>query len=104
MLFITIMRSENVTTYILVPFLLWIVSIGLLTQELVKEVGKINKGLLAYADCASEIMNSAFLGKFESFSECYANKLNITDFNCIYNNDTIVCNVKNETYMFKISQ
>jgi len=98
------MRSENVATYILVPILLWIVSTGLLTQELVKEVGKINKGLIAYADCADEVMNSAFLGKFESFSDCYASKLNTTNFNCLYENSTIICNVENETYIFKINQ
>jgi len=98
------MKAENVVTYILLPIVLWIVSIGILTQELVKEVEKINKGLIAYADCANEVMNSAFLGKFESFSECYANKLNYTEFNCMYNNNTIICNVNNKTYTFKIDQ
>jgi len=99
------MKAESVTTYVLLPIFLWIVSIGILTQELVKEVGKINKGLIAYADCASEIMNSAFLGKFENFSECYANKLNVTEFDCTYdNNTTIICNVNNRTYIFKIDQ
>ncbi|RDD52415.1 hypothetical protein BA065_01860 [Nanoarchaeota archaeon NZ13-N] len=97
------MKSNNVATYMLVPLLLWIVSMGVLTQELIKEVIKINKGLLAYADCSNEIMNSAFLGEFKSFSECYANKINLTTFECKQENNTIVCNVNSETYTFYIN-
>ncbi|MEM0333410.1 MAG: hypothetical protein QXX30_03025 [Candidatus Aenigmatarchaeota archaeon] len=94
------MRYETVTTYMLVSFLMFIVAIGLLSDHIFKSFQRINKSLIAYSDCSIEIIDSAFLGEFKSFSECYSNKLNNTYFSCIYENDKIICDINNETKIF----
>lgn len=94
------MRYETVTTYMLVSFLMFIVAIGLLSDQILRSFQKINKSLIAYADCSVEIIDSAFLGEFKSFTECYSNKLNNVSFSCIYEDDKIICNINNETKIF----
>ncbi|MEM1684265.1 MAG: hypothetical protein QXM04_01800 [Nanopusillaceae archaeon] len=94
------MGYETVTTYMLVSFLMSIIAIGLISEQILRSFQEINKSLIAYADCSVEIVDSAFLGKFKSFSECYSERLNKTSFYCNYEDNKVICNINNETKIF----
>jgi hypothetical protein len=62
-----------------------------------------SSGILAYADCAQDMMNYAFIGQVYNFTQCYLEKINQTHLNCYYNNTNIICNLNGSEYIYPLS-
>ncbi|MGB9674713.1 MAG: hypothetical protein ACP5G1_01790 [Nanopusillaceae archaeon] len=88
---------------LIIPGLLFLVSTILTMNLLVDKVQSMNNKIIAFSDCAQNMMDAAFLGQVYNFTECYAEKMNNNYINCYYNSTNIICHVNNSIYVYPLS-
>lgn len=97
-------RSIHDVTYALVPGLILLFSMSVFTMQIVKVLQHIDGSILAYANCANQMVNYAFMGQVFNFSQCYLQELNSTTLNCQYQNNEIVCTYNSTVYTFPLNK
>lgn len=95
---------EHVTTYMIIPALIFIGVYLTVFNKVLDSYINVSKGILAYADCANEMMNYAFTNPTQNFNftECYNNKLKNITLYCNYTNFTVECNYNGEKYFYRL--
>lgn len=96
-------RSQD-TIFSLVPGVTIALILFSILTGFINNLEKMQNSLITYAECSREIMDKAFMGEFENFSECYINKLNTTKINCDLVNNTIICEYDNKKYIYEIGK
>lgn len=87
----------------LIPALLLFATLITTTSYLVKDIQNMSGGLIAYANCAQNMMNYAFIGETYNFTQCYLEQINQTQLNCYYNSTNIICNLNGTNYIYPLS-
>jgi len=96
------MKLESTLPMFILPALIIAASIVATTQYLSTDIIHMNSNIIAYADCAQNMMNYAFLGQVYNFSQCYLNSINQTYVNCYYNSTNIICNINETNYIYPL--
>ncbi len=62
--------------------------------------------LVAYSDCANQMMDYAFLGKVYNFTDCYLSRIHSENLKkpiCRYVDGFVVCDYENKTFIFNVN-
>ncbi|BBL45772.1 hypothetical protein MJ1_0625 [Nanobdella aerobiophila] len=87
---------------LLIPFLLLASTMYITTSSLVNNIQNMDSGIIAYANCAQNMMNYAFIGQVYNYTACYEQEINQTQLNCSYNSTDVICNLNGTTYLYPL--